>query len=234
MKSLVATTLFLLAVQASADGQFEINQLCVGTGCFAGDAPGFPVTISQSGSYRLTSNLNVPLGFNGIQVDSIARNVSIDFSGFALIGPAQCTGEIPTCSPPGTGNGLAGPSPGNISIFNGAIRGFPDNGVIFSSANLSIKDMRISENGDAGIDLINEGLIDSVIVSDNGGRGAFTNGTTLISNSVFSNNGAHGVRFGICRGNTFNSNGGINPGSIPEEDCTADDGTNYCNGTLCP
>ena len=60
MRSLLTPfLLFALATPALAvDGVLEINQTCaVQTGCFAGDSPGFPVTITQPGSYRLTSNL---------------------------------------------------------------------------------------------------------------------------------------------------------------------------------
>ena len=42
----------------AVDGVLEINQTCaVPTGCFAGDATGFPVQINASGSNRPTSNL---------------------------------------------------------------------------------------------------------------------------------------------------------------------------------
>ena len=55
------TTVLLLAFAVPAlavDGVLEINQACaVNTGCSTGDTAGFPVTISTSGSYRLTSNL---------------------------------------------------------------------------------------------------------------------------------------------------------------------------------
>jgi hypothetical protein len=43
----------------AVDGVLEINQACVSVGCFPGDLAGFPVTISSTGSYRLTSSLDV-------------------------------------------------------------------------------------------------------------------------------------------------------------------------------
>ena len=56
---LIALLLLALAGPALAvDGVVEINQTCaVQTGCFSGDTAGYPVTITQPGSYRLTSNL---------------------------------------------------------------------------------------------------------------------------------------------------------------------------------
>lgn len=54
-----------------------------------GDAPGFPVTITAPGRYRLTSDLVVPAGTDGIVIR--ADNVVIDLNGFAIRGPARCT-----------------------------------------------------------------------------------------------------------------------------------------------
>ena len=81
----------------ASEGVLEINQTCaVQTGCFAGDAAGLPVTITASGSYRLTSNLAV-LNENtdGIQVG--ADDVSIDLNGLAIQVPVTCSGT-PTVS----------------------------------------------------------------------------------------------------------------------------------------
>lgn len=59
-----------------------------------GDAPGFPVTITAPGHYRLTSDLVVPAGTDGIVIR--ADNVVIDLNGFAIRGPAKCSEE--TCT----------------------------------------------------------------------------------------------------------------------------------------
>src|SRR5689334_20252335 len=53
-------------------------------GVTTGDAPGFPVTLSQPGAYRLDSNLTVPANKNGIVVTS--HYVDIDMNGFVLLG----------------------------------------------------------------------------------------------------------------------------------------------------
>jgi hypothetical protein len=62
MRRFLPSLLLLLfaAPALASDGVLEINQTCaVETGCLAGDSPGFPVTISTAGSYRLTGSLNV-------------------------------------------------------------------------------------------------------------------------------------------------------------------------------
>jgi len=92
------TTLFVLILGLVAstvyasDGVFEINADCAVFGCFDGDSSGYPVTITNPGSYRLTGNLttsNVDTTLISVSADS----VTIDLNGFALIGPV-------TCSPP--------------------------------------------------------------------------------------------------------------------------------------
>lgn len=108
--------LLLLALARPAlavDGVLEINQVCaVNTGCFPGDAPKYPVTISSSGSYRLTSNLfGIGANTDGIVVEK--SYVTIDFNGFAIQGVGIGSG---------TGNGVAG---GGI---DGAFAGFARSG----------------------------------------------------------------------------------------------------------
>src|SRR5271166_431225 len=54
-----------------------------------GDTPGFPVTITLPGAYRLSGNLTVPdANTNGILV--MADNVFIDLNGFSIVGPTVC------------------------------------------------------------------------------------------------------------------------------------------------
>ncbi len=65
-----------------------------------GDAPGFQVTISQSGSYRLTGDLSVPDG-NTTAIQITADFVTLDLNGFSIIGPAVCTSRPTKCPPPG-------------------------------------------------------------------------------------------------------------------------------------
>jgi len=94
----------------ASDGVIEINQAIamVGgvNGDLAADAPGFPVEITQPGSYRLTSDLNTAASD---AIVSLASAVTIDLGGFSVIGP-----------------GVNSPGPVAISIQNGQI----DNRVI--------------------------------------------------------------------------------------------------------
>lgn len=110
----------LLGMQAAraVDGVVLIDQNRALAGAVTpGDAPGFPITISLPGSYRLASNLTPPLYKNAIEVT--AANVTIDLNGFSLIAQPRtdaCCFDIGVLQ---TGPGAKG-----LTIYNGSIVGF--------------------------------------------------------------------------------------------------------------
>lgn len=89
----------------AVDGAREINQACVATGCFPGDAPGFPVEITDYGQFILTGNLRVT-NENTTAIRVQVPNVSIDLGGFVIYGPTRCIGAPMICSPLGSGRGI--------------------------------------------------------------------------------------------------------------------------------
>jgi len=103
----------------AVDGVVLINQSAALAGNLTpGDAPGFPVTISVSGSYRLSGNLTVP-DANTTAILITAENVTIDLNGFSILGSTVCSGFPTSCSPTGSGHGITGGVVKNISVFNG-------------------------------------------------------------------------------------------------------------------
>jgi hypothetical protein len=100
-------------------------------------APGFPVTITQPGSYHLDGNLTLPDVYtNGINIQ--ADNVTIDLNGFSIIGPNVCVVRVTfgvsaiSCSPGGnngTGIGIYSANNNHITIHNGKIQGTGAEGV---------------------------------------------------------------------------------------------------------
>jgi hypothetical protein len=95
----------------STDGVVLINQSTVMA------AGGFPYSIAQPGSYRLSGNLMVPSGMSAIVIS--VSNVTVDLNGFSIITAALQT-VVPTY-------GITTPSSpaiSGIAIRNGAIRGF--------------------------------------------------------------------------------------------------------------
>ncbi len=82
-----------------------------------GDAPGFPITITQPGSYRLDGNLTVPFGGTGIVV--MSANVTIDLNGFTISGTA------PTQTSGGQAIRYGGTPPAlGLTVRNGIITNF--------------------------------------------------------------------------------------------------------------
>lgn len=195
MGRILMTTAILLAHAASAaaaDGTFEINQACaVQTGCFAGDSAGFPVTITSSGSYRLTSNLSVGSSNTSAVVVS-PSGVTLELGGFEIAGPGTCSGSgtFLTCSSTGTAPGVALSALGGRSrVSNGTIRGF----------------------GGVGVD-VGSGTAERLRVTENAGGGIFsTFSSPTVIDSVVDRNRGDGVRvlLGIVRGCTVASNFGI-------------------------
>jgi hypothetical protein len=74
----------VLAFAWPASAQTTINRASALAGNVTpGDAPGFPVTISRPGSYRLTGNLIVTNpDFDAVKV--VADNLTLDLNGFMV------------------------------------------------------------------------------------------------------------------------------------------------------
>ena len=153
----LALGLGLAAPGVAVDGVIEINQAkALAGGVTPSDTPGFPVTIDQSGSYRLTGDLDlssVASSTNAIRVTGI-RDASIDFNGFFIIGPNSCSGGKPVvCTFTGGGKGIsAASSPGGeLRVFGGAIRGMAGSGISANTPDLSVDSMLLSQNGGFGV-----------------------------------------------------------------------------------
>ena len=103
-------------VASAVDGIILIDQNKAMTGNVTpGDAPGFPVSITQPGSYRLTTNLIVAdPNTNGIEIS--ANHVTIDLNGFAIIGPADCSSGFPCANTAATSLRGHGVEAGSIMI----------------------------------------------------------------------------------------------------------------------
>ncbi|MBK7951792.1 MAG: right-handed parallel beta-helix repeat-containing protein [Deltaproteobacteria bacterium] len=211
------------ATQATArDGVAEINQACAtATGCFSGDAPGFPVTIDGSAgmSYRLTSDLVVPF----VDVSAIllqTPRVRLHLAGHSIEGPVVCTGRpVTSCTPgSGTGSGIEaaldpafpgfGIRLGGYRIWGGTIRGMGSRGVLVDSSSLS--DLRIESNAGNGVEGQSLRLA-RCLLSGNLGQGlASSIGTSVVRDSAVHANGAGGIEIvdGLVTGNSVEDNGG--------------------------
>lgn len=85
-----AAATFIALTGLDAHAQTTIDQAkALAGGSIPGDAPGFPITIAQPGSYKLTGNLTVPA--NTTAIDITVPGVTLDFNGFNVTGPVKCT-----------------------------------------------------------------------------------------------------------------------------------------------
>ncbi len=187
----VAAALWLAALVALAaatpalavDGQIEVSQAGIEAGA------GFPHTISEPGSYKLTSNLQVPpTAAGGILIT--ASDVTLDLNGFQILGPGAADAY---------GIRIGGAAvPTGVTIRNGTVRGMSGIGVHAvaaatpTSANVSCEAVNAIGNGGGGLSLQSGGAAVRCLARDNTGSGiAVTNG--LVRECVAVNNTGDGI-----------------------------------------
>jgi hypothetical protein len=241
-KPLAALALTTLALQAQAvDGVILIDQAkSLAGGVTPGDEPGFPVTISQPGSYRLAGNLRVPEGVRGVVIG--ARHVTLDLNGFTLsgprCGPARCnTGG-------GTGSNGAGVHVEQpfARLVNGSIDAFNGSGVWAeaSAHSLALDQMTLSRNGVDGATLVANSTVRDSRFAGNLRFGLYAavpyeSAHLSVSTSSFESPvGQTYVVFSaagrvLLDRNTFS--GGVFPAASSAYARSL--GTNLCNGQLC-
>lgn len=192
MKRFIVLVLCVLpVVGTAADGVKEINPACVSAGCFAGDSPGFPVQISEPGTYVLTGSLDLraeatPEDVTAIEVTASA--VTIDLNGYRIIGPTVCSGAPLTCSPLGNGRGIEALGAGDqVVVQNGFIEGMSLQGVTCTET-CTIVDVHAKNNGDTGL---SAGTIRNSSSNSNGVAGMVANG--VISDSIAIGNRFTGI-----------------------------------------
>jgi len=171
----------------AVDGVVLINQSgALAGGITPGDTPGFPGTISQSGSYRLASNLTLTAS-DATAIEITAPNVTIDLNGFSIIGPGVCNINaqgIAICPPPGQGVGVQGGTDQivgtrSVTVRNGSVRGFSLNGIQLTGNGSSVERVAADGNFKAGFDV---------------------NGS--VTNSSATGNGFDGIRALVVRDST--------------------------------
>lgn len=205
----------------AGDGIIEINQVCaVQTGCFPGDVSGFPVTITQSGSYRLTGGLTVPdANTTAVEFSSSVSQVTLDLGGFTILGPNEIS-SYTVCSDPGSGIGIHAPDVQlknlGIVVRNGSVVGMGSHGLYLLSGASRIENVLARENcgygirndGDGGMifdcharENLSTGIqaasrVRDCWASNNGGSGIEVTGSAAIVSGCVSRENAAGIVFG--------------------------------------
>ena len=204
MKTATAATLILGAtfVASSAhavDGVIEINEASAAVGGItAGDTAGFPVTISEPGSYRLTSDLTVPNSNTG-GILITASHVTVDLNGFTISGPGGT----------GTGDGVLSESPvTNVTVRNGSVRDMGDVGVRLFGDVSRAEDVTAVGNGGIGIQLGVAGAAEDCVASGNGTIGIVVSRGVALGN-IADDNGTDGIVAGagsVVKNNSISRN----------------------------
>lgn len=187
-----------------------------------GDMRGFPLTISEPGSYMLMENIIVP-NANTMAIEVTADNVTIDLNGFSIIGPVVCTASgspaTVACVPSGIDT-----SPciytlrDALTVKNGTITGCGGSGV-FTWGSAIIENIYAKGNRGDGINVAHGGgtakaIVRNTVASSNYFGGIYV-GCGLITGNTSSHNGLDGIvlqTHGLVSGNvaTGNHNQGFN------------------------
>jgi hypothetical protein len=183
----------LAAIPAFAvDGTTLINQASVMA------AGGFPFTISQAGSYKLSSNLEAPAGANGINIQ--ANDVTLDLNGFTINGAITCPQGANSCGPaPRIDTAGVQAFALGITIRNGHVKGFSRGVKLFGGL---VEEIHASSNLIDGIEG-NDSVIRRNDTSFNKGIGiqCFN---CVVSENVSTLNGGNGFNMG--GGGVFSAN----------------------------
>lgn len=184
------------AALAAEDGVVDIDQArALAGGVTPGDNPGWPVLITKSGHYRLTSDLVVAAPQTGRVISISADNVTLDLNGFTIQGPNTCqrnAGGVFFCTAAVSGGyGVESRAVGT-HLRNGRISGMGDRGVVFgySSAGGGVVDnVHASHNAGGGI------YVPFGSVRDSSARFNGNSGITLEGNASVHNSRSEGNRF---------------------------------------
>lgn len=186
------------ALTTTADGVVIFNQNDVAAGNITpGDTPGFPVTISKTGVYRLGSVLLMNKADLAIAVS--APFVTIDLNNFTISG----NNSLGTRGVNTAARGL--------TVINGGIRGFRYYGILSAADDLTVRGVRVTENSSAGIYQYNGRFAKiSESAATQNGVGIYCGGQCSVSNSIIGANRNAGIVFsargGIITGSTISEN----------------------------
>jgi hypothetical protein len=187
-----------LAGEAQAvDGVILIDQnRALAGGVNSCDSPGFPVTICQPGSYRLSGNLTAPPGVTGVILTT--DNVTLDLNGFTIAGQDLGTAGnqpfgvvVTSCDQPNFPEVTICHS--GIVVRNGVVTGF------FSGVDLlytagSIIGVHANRNTNIGLRIGSPGIVRESVSEHNGTGIIALTCPVLITNNSVANNNSNNIR----------------------------------------
>jgi len=124
-----------------------------------------------------------------IQITS--DDVTIDLSGFEILGPTSCSGHPPICAPVGTGDGISS-SKDNIVVQNGTIRGMGSDAIALNNS-ARISNVRAISNGGDGIAVLDTSIVENCTVQSNGDDGIQVGNTSTVRGNVVKDSKEQGI-----------------------------------------
>lgn len=206
----LAAALLCASPAFAGDGAIEIDQArALAGGVTPGDVAGFPVTLTRSGSYRLTGNLTVSdPAAHAILVN--VDGVTLDLAGFQIQGPVLCTGSGATLScGAGSGAGIQAPALARISVRDGRVGGFGTTGVNLGPE-ARVEGVDAESNGLNGIRVADRSAVTESTAYGNANDGIQTGSGTVVSHCVAAANRFAGIFAGsgsTVIGNATSQNG---------------------------
>ena len=153
---------------AQSDVNLIDQRLAIAGGATPGDTPGYPITTSRPGSYRLSSNLNVPGGADGILIT--ADGVTIDLNGSQINGTKNGDHFV----------GVNGGDQHRITVRNGGINNM-GTGILINGSAAVIEGVTVANNAGNGIQVGEHCMISRNIVVGNSGDGIDAGRACIIS-----------------------------------------------------
>lgn len=187
-----------------AHAQIAINASAAAAGGVTpGDAPGYPVTLSQAGAYKLTGNLSLTSADpDSVIVHITAANVDLDLNGFTIGSYNVCANTSSHYNGPGNDclnrkiyDPLVLVEAPFARIHGGYVEGSLGDGIFIASlpsqpGGSVLDDLQITNNRGYGISSVDDGAaVRDSLVTLNG------SGSTDLANSRASANAGNGVEF---------------------------------------
>ncbi len=221
--SVVAALLTFAPAAFSADGTVLINQSTSINGLPGCAHAGFPITICQPGSYRLSGNLTIDEKTTAIVIS--ANHVTLDLNGFAILGPNQCAfqhDQTIVCTYQNLGGIAIYGKGGGITVSNGQINGMGGYGVVLvpplslAGYESTIENLKISNSGINGI-VAEDATVKACTISANFGYGVLITFGFLLNNylkdngdwGILGSNSVAGYEGNVLAGNLRNHGGNI-------------------------
>jgi hypothetical protein len=168
-------------------------------GIARGDAPGFPVTLTAPGHYRLASDLIVPANQAGIVI--AAAGVTLDLNGFSVRAIPACAPRDAACRalPHASAHGIhIGAKAQQAVVRNGQVSGFAGSGVVVDTE-ARVEDLQSLDNHGSGLHAntsANRPVQIRRVVALRNGTDGFWLQTGNVTQSRAEGNGRHGFALG--------------------------------------